>query len=263
VVGEDLLAPLGPFFEEPRDVLELELTGTAVHLSLLRALARHADMTWQELVTESHVSEGNASRNIRVLQELHLVEAANPMFSEPAARQRRYRLRDHLMRFWFRFVYPWHEELRAGLPPRDHYDRNVAPFLADHVSPVFEELCRAWARQTGVADSVGRWWGPARHDLRRRGERTTEEIDVVAASGRNVALVGECKWTAQPMRRAVLDDLLDLKLPALAQAGVDVSGARVALFSRSGFARDLESAAADRGVRLIGLQQLLDDLGSA
>jgi uncharacterized protein len=259
VVCEDLLAPLGAFFNEPWDVLEMELTGTAVHFSLLLALSRHEDMTWQELVAESHVSEGNASRNVRVLQDLHLIEAANPLFSEPRARQRRYRLRDHLMRFWFRFVFPWQEELRAGLAAGDHFDRNVAPHLAEHVSPVFEELCRDWVRadRAGTGESVGRWWGPARHDLRRQRLATTEEIDVVAVSGRAVTVVGECKWTAQPMRRAVLDDLLERKVLALAQVGVDVSGARIVLFSRSGFAPDLRAAATARGARLVSLDELV------
>ena len=259
VICEDVLAPLGPFFNEPWDVLEMELTGTAVHFSLLLALSRHRDMTWQELVSESHVSEGNASRNVRVLQDLHLVEAANPMFSEPNARQRRYRLRDHLMRFWFRFVFPWQEELHAGLAPGDHFDRNVAPYVAEHVSPAFEDLCRDWVRadRAGSGESVGRWWGPARHDLRRQGLATTEEIDVVAAAGREVTVIGECRWTVQPMRRSVLDDLLGRKVPALAQAGVDVGRAQVVLFSRAGFAPELRSAAAAHGARLVDLDQLV------
>jgi AAA+ ATPase superfamily predicted ATPase len=262
IVCEDLLQPLAPFFNEPWEVLEKELVGTAVHFSLLRALSRHQDMTWQELLAESRVSEGNASRNIRVLQDLHLVEAANPMFSEPSARQRRYRLRDHLMRFWFRFVFPWQEELQAGLSARDHYDHNVAPQLAEHVSPVFEDVCRTWVRLTrpDTADAVGRWWGPARHDLRRREVRMSEEIDVVAASGRRVSVIGECKWTGQPMRRRVLDDLLEHKVPALAQVGVDVGQAQIVLFSRSGFAPDLRAAAGERDVRLVDLGQLVADL---
>ena len=258
IVCEDLLQPLAPFFNEPWEVLEMELVGTAVHFSLLRALSRHQDMTWQELLAESRVSEGNASRNIRVLQDLHLVEAANPMFSEPSARQRRYRLRDHLMRFWFRFVFPWQERLRAGLPRGEHYDRNVAPHLAEHVSPVFEELARDWVRRDrpGTAESIGRWWGPARHDLRKRGHRATEEIDVVSAWGRQVTVVGECRWTAKPMPRSVLDDLIDLKIPALGQVA-DVSQATIVLFSRSGFAPDLRAVAAERNARLVDLDQLV------
>lgn len=264
ILCQDLLAPLGPFFNEPWDVLEMELTGTAVHFSLLLALSRHQDMTWQELVAESRVSEGNASRNVRVLQDLHLVEAANPMFSEPSARQRRYRLRDHLMRFWFRFVFPWQEELRAGLVPEDHYDNGVVRHLAEHVSPAFEDVCRDWVREDrrGGGESVGRWWGPARHDLRRQRVRATEEIDVVAASGRRVTVVGECRWTAQPMRRSVLEELLELKVPALAQAGVDVSRAEVVLFSRAGFAPDLRDAARERGARLVDVERLVGDLAT-
>jgi AAA+ ATPase superfamily predicted ATPase len=262
IVCEDLFEPLGPFFNEPWEVLEMELVGTAVHFSLLRALSRHRELTWQDVVAESRVNEGNASRNVRLLQELQLIQAMNPMFTEFNARQRRYRLRDHLMRFWFRFVFPWQEELRAGLTPQQHYDRSVVPHLADHVSPVFEELCRAWVWRTQAAnvDAVGHWWGPARHDLRRQSLRVTEEIDVVAADGRRVRLVGECKWTNQQMRKVVLDDLLQYKLPALGQAGVDVSDVRIVLFARSGFAPDLRAAAGDHGVQLVDVHQLVNDL---
>jgi hypothetical protein len=59
------------------------------------------------------------------------------------------------------------------------------------------------------------------------------------------------------MRRCVLDDLLERKLPALAQVGVDVSRAEVVLFSRSGFAPDLRAVAAERDVRLVDLDTLV------
>jgi len=114
------------------------------------------------------------------------------------------------------------------------------------------------ADRAGSGESVGRWWGLARNDLRRQRLATSEEIDVVAAAGRAVTLVGECKWTAQPMRLSVLEHLMERKLPALAQAGADVSRAGVVLFSRSGFAPELRSAAAQRGARLVDLDQLVE-----
>lgn len=79
----------------------------------------------------------------------------------------------------------------------------------------------------------------------------------MAAAGRTATVVGECKWTARPMRRGVLDDLVERKLPALAQAGVDVGRAQVVLFSRSGFAPELRSAAGERGARLVELDELV------
>jgi hypothetical protein len=114
-------------------------------------------------------------------------------------------------------------------------------FLAEHVAPTFEDICRAWVRKTygRATDVVGPWWGLARHDLRRRKVRSTEEIDVVGARGTRVTVVGKCRWRRGAMPREVLDDLLEHKLPALAQAGVDVSSARVVLFSRGGFVQSL------------------------
>jgi hypothetical protein len=44
------------------------------------------------------------------------------------------------------------------------------------------------------------------------------------------------------------------------RAGVDIGQAGIALFSRAGFAPDLEAAARERGVQLVGLERLLDDL---
>jgi len=66
-----------------------------------------------------------------------------------------------------------------------------------------------------------------------------------------------CQKTARPMGRAVLDDLLERKLPALAQGGVDTGGAQVVLFSRSGFAPELRAAAAEHRARLVDLDQLV------
>src|SRR4051794_5131751 len=86
------------------------------------------------------------------------------------------------MRFWFRFVFPFQDELKTGLTSPLLYDGEIADVLADHVSPTFERLCREWARRTGAATRVGSWWGNALNELRREGTRQTEEIDVVALS---------------------------------------------------------------------------------
>jgi hypothetical protein len=76
---------------------------------------------------------------------------------------------DPFIRFWFRFVFPYQADLAAGLRAADHYDRNVAPFLAEHAAQAFEDICRGWVRDrySKTTDTVGPWWGAARHDLRR------------------------------------------------------------------------------------------------
>ena len=262
IVCEDILDQFGPFFNEPRTVLEMELDGTSVYFSLLAALAARGEASWTELVQDARVDQGTASRYVRTLEDLQIVTSANPLFNRPEGRKHRYRVADHLIRFWFRFVFPYQADLTAGLQPAAHYERNIAPRLDEHVSLVFEDICREWVRSAyeSSVDTVGRWWGLARHDLRREGTRTSEEIDVVGGSGRAAPMVGECKWTSRPMGIGVLNDLREYKLPALAQTGVAVDSADVVLFSRSGFTRDLEAEATRTGVRLVGLDQLLADL---
>lgn len=72
-------------------------------------------------------------------------------------------------------------------------------------------------------------------------------------------LVGECKWNQrQLLSSQVLTDLRQFKLPALRQVGLDVDSARIALFSRAGFSRDLrEAAEKDPSVELIGPDELV------
>jgi AAA+ ATPase superfamily predicted ATPase len=208
------------------------------------------------------VEESTASRYIRVVEDLHIVRSANPVFAPANARRRRYRVADPFIRFWFRFVFPYQADLTAGLRPEDHYERNVAPFLAEHAAVAFEDICREWVRDrySTTTDTVGPWWGMARHDLRRAKLRLTEEIDVVGASGDKVTVVGECRWQSRQMGREVLADILDYKLPALAQSGLDVSSVRLVLFSRSGFSKALrEAAALRRNVDLVALSRLLSE----
>jgi len=254
-----LLDPRGALFDEPRTVLEMELPEPAVHFSLLTALAAHKELAYGDLLSESKVDDKVASRYLQALEQLFLVEAANPIFSTATARRRRYRVADHLTRFWFRFVFPFQQDLDAGLEPGAHWDRSVAPHLDEHVAATFEQICRAWTLRTyaTTTDRVGAWWGLSRHDLRRRGQRTSEEIDIVGGRDRLVTVIGEVKWTNRPMRKRTLDDLRELKVPALAQSGVEVSGAEVVLFSRSGFDEDLLAEATAGRIRLVGLDELL------
>lgn len=73
------------------------------------------------------------------------------------------------------------------------------------------------------ASRFGAWWGPALHELRRAGERTSEEIDLVAQGRRGIAVVGECKWASRKAGAGILDDLERYKIPALRQSGLKVA----------------------------------------
>jgi AAA+ ATPase superfamily predicted ATPase len=247
----------GPLFNDPREVLEEQLRTPGVYYSLLEELS-----TGSKSLGDLGAALGRTTPHLQgyleTLRDMRLVERTAPITARAHERAFRYRLADDFMRFWFRFVFPFQEELRTGLAPSTLYDDEIAPRLADHVSPTFESLCRQWVLAIGHATSVGSWWGIALNDLRRGGVRTSEEIDVVGRRRGLVSVVGECRWTRKQMGLDVLGDLESYKIPALRQAGARISSdAVIALFSRSGFATGLVRAAAARDdVLLLGPDEI-------
>ena len=82
-------------------------------------------------------------------------------------------------------------------------------------------------------------------------------------NGNNITAVAEAKWTNKQMSADVLTDLIDYKLPALAQAGFKAAGADIVLASRSGFTEGLlELGATTPNAHLIEAHDLLSDLVS-
>jgi AAA+ ATPase superfamily predicted ATPase len=250
----------GPLFNDPREVLEQELRQPAVYFSILEELS-HRRRNLQELATALRVTKTTLPRYLENLHTMGLVERVVPVTAGPRAKGGHYRIGDGFLRFWFRFVFPYQEDLQAGLRPADLYDTEIDPNLADHVAPTFESICRAWTRASygTLAQRVGPWWGNARNDLRRDGLRHTEEIDILGLGRGVVRIVGECKWTRRPMGVEILSDLDTYKLPALRQDAQRLAGEPlILLFSRSGYTRGLRDAARrDRHVRLVELQELV------
>ena len=125
------------------------------------------------------------------------------------SRQGRYHLSDPYFRFYFRFLAPYHDVLTFE-PERvlDAIKSNLRAFVGQSG---FEPLAQAWVRQQGRAgnlpfrpDAVGSHW--SRH----------VQIDVVALNWQEKQiLLGECKWTHDPIDRRVVRELIEQKLPKL------------------------------------------------
>lgn len=265
VVCERVLDRSAPLFDDPRTVLEQELRSPATYLSILQRLALGPAQT-DHLTDSLRVSSSRLAPYLSTLEDMRLIAAERPVGAPADARNRRFSLTDGFVRFWFRFVFPHQDDLQSGLDPADLWEAEIEPNLADFVAPAYEQLCRRYARiaRGATAPTVGGWWGRALDRHRRAGRRTSEEIDVAGAHRKRLRLAGECKWTASPMRSAVLDDLLDHKLPAIAQEKrlqVPADGPELLLFCRSGFEQSLaERAADDPRVELVDLRKLVGTL---
>ncbi|HWT92981.1 MAG TPA: ATP-binding protein [Solirubrobacteraceae bacterium] len=263
-ICERVLDPRGPLFNDPREVLDEELRTPGTYYSLLEELS-----TGKKSLADMAAALGRRTTDIqgylRTLREMRIIDRAAPVTARDEERNHRYSLADDFMRFWFRFVLPFQEDLKAGLAPTRLYDVEIADQLADHVSPTFEALCRQFTLQAGAATRIGSWWGNALNEHRRSGLRQTEEIDVVGLSRGVVSIVGECKWTSREMPHKVLSDLEQYKLPALGQASrIAKSGPQIVLFSKSGFDAKLqEDAAARDDLRLVDVREVVGELLAA
>jgi AAA+ ATPase superfamily predicted ATPase len=264
-VCENVLDRRSQLFDDPRAVLEQELRSPATYFSILEALADRPATT-EHLTGRLQMRSSQLTFYLDTLREMRLLSSSRPVGAPDGSRSYKHRVSDGFIRFWFRFVFGNQEGLQEGLSPRDVWDGDIEPYLADFVAPTFEELCVRYARRVygARAQKVGGWWGPALNKHRQARTRLTEEIDVVGAHRRNLVLVGECKWTTDAMPKRVLDDLRDYKLPALEQERrlkVPTRGPQVLLFSRTGFSDELiETARSDDTVSLVTLDELVSEL---
>lgn len=137
-------------------MLEEELRTPGVYYSILEELST-GKKSLGELGAALARKTTDLQSYLDTLREMRVVSRSAPITSLQEERNHRYALADDYMRFWFRFVFPFQEELKTGLLPSVLYREEVAPVLGDHISPTFEGLCREWVLRTGRATKVGRW----------------------------------------------------------------------------------------------------------
>jgi AAA+ ATPase superfamily predicted ATPase len=250
-ICREILDRSGPLWNEGRSILEQELREPRVYFAILELLAS-GDKELNEIAQPMRMDGGVVAKYLNTLVDLRIVARRLPLGAPSSARVGHWRLQDPFLRFWFRFVFPFQSGLESGLRAVDLYDAEVAPHLADHVAPVFEDWCRGWLRANRGASvtTVGAWWGNAANRFRRSRERSSEEIDAVGTLRNRVTLVAECKWTRRPLEASIVADLDTYKVPALVDAGFEVvERPRVVLFSRSGYSEGLQTLA-DRDERI-------------
>ncbi|HLH82627.1 MAG TPA: AAA family ATPase [Trebonia sp.] len=145
---------------------------------------------------------------------------------------------------------------------RPAWERSLATFTAKIEGPHFEELAREWTRrhahEAGL-DSIGQV-GTTVVACREHGGH---EVDVVALDrsslprrkNADIALLGEAKHTSQP--RGIADlRRLEHVAALLSERGWNTASTAFALFSRSGFTRELTEAVGGKRVRLLSLGDL-------
>lgn len=258
VVAPRVLSPNGALFAEGRALLE-ELREPKVYFSVLQALA-DGDKESGDIVNALRSDAQKVSKYLSVLEDMRLVTRRLPAGAETGARGGHWHLRDPFLRFWFRFVFPYADDLETGLAPFAHWTTEVDPVLSEHVGAEFEDYIRSWIRATQNVSRVDPWWGNSLNALRRAGTRSTEEIDAVGIARGRVKVVAEARWRRSAMDVGYLREVEDYKLPALRQSKLKVaSSVRIVLACLGGYSDGLHAAASERDdLVLVDVQAALE-----
>ncbi len=259
-IERHILAPDGLLRQEPRFLLaqHSELRDDSVYYSILRALAAGRTRR-NEIAARVGRSDSATGQLLDRLIEMGLVRRIHPItVSNPdRARMVRFAIDDQFLRFWFTFVHPYESRLHRRADASAHLRGRVLPNLDRFVSrPAFELVCQAWLQEQTAAAAVGWWWGNVAEGDADGPRNVRREIDVVAVDHDRVPFaVGSCKWTAGSMSRDELTTLARLAAH-LASGG---PRPELYLFSRSGFAKSLRTAAEqDPSCHLIAVEDLLN-----
>jgi len=258
-LSEHCLVAGSMMMSDPAVILYEQLQEPQTYESMLSAIAAGFHQ-WSDIAKMARVTETALGHYLNVLQELEFIERREPVLARPNSKRGRYYVRDHFLRFYYRFVVPQLGPIERGYQEAVSAKvyAELRPFLGEHV---FEELCREWvweAAMAGVLDFVpevvGSYW--------RKVGGVSVQLDVVAASPREKRLlVGEAKWGRERLGRQVLTDLFrrSQRMPQVAEGWAT----RYVWFAREGFSDALEQEAMESGSLLISLAQLEQMLGKA
>lgn len=149
--------------------------------------------------------------------------------------------------------------------PLKAWDLSQETFSSQILGPHFEELARAWVREQATGDTRFGVLGPVGSTVvNDQSARSRHEVDVIAlADGEppqrpdaRIALIGEAKSTNRHRTRADLQRLEGIRT-VLGEHGARVEDTKLVLFSRAGFAGDLEAeAGVRRDVVLVSLAEM-------
>jgi hypothetical protein len=190
-----------PLADRGIDVLERDVQVPVRYVAVLAALAAgEADWGAVHRGVPDLSTSGQVAPYLRRLEELGLVEIRRSLDAGQGSRNRRYRIVDPLVAFWFRFVLPFRHT-----HPESDADTWIAgvvgPSLDDHVASVFPEICRRhmaldameWAGAN--ARELGSLWGSG------------YDVDVAGILTSGAAFYGRCLWGNAPAGVDMLEAL--------------------------------------------------------
>ncbi len=233
---KNILSKQSFLFEEPIFLLEKEFGETGTYFSLIKTIAA-GNRKLGNIASALGIGQSGLTKYLKTLQELDLIAREVPVTEKNPEKSKKglYRITDNFISFWFKFVHPYRSYLE--IENTDIVIQRIKErFRPNHVSFVYEDICREWLMYQGLSKMpkmrlirAGRWWNK------------DTEIDILGISEDNAHMVfGECKYTAGPVDTDIYWQLREkasrVPLPGTPQK-------HYLIFSQSGFTKALQELA--------------------
>ncbi|WPX07862.1 ATP-binding protein [Anaerocellum danielii] len=190
-IRENILNKQSFLYEEPLFLLEREIQDIGTYFSLIKSISM-GNHKLHQIAQNLSVHQTRLTKYINTLIDLDMLRREIPVTEEYPEKSKKglYFINDNFLNFWFKFVYPFKEQLE--LDNVEFVLENIKrKIVTEHISYVYEDVCREYALELSnrselplKVSKIGRWWDK------------NDEIDIVGIDQTSGSILyGECKYT--------------------------------------------------------------------
>ena len=192
----------GYFTEEQiKTVITSEKQNPALYNSIISAIAtghtRNSEIA-------SCVGMDDITYPLKMLQKAEIIE-------KRVAKTPYYILLDSMLIFWFKFVNKAISIINMGKGEK-YYHTSVADQLHDYMGAVYEKICKEYLMLKageGPYPIVTELDNYQKTILDDEGKQKQIEIDILGKNGKDILLIGECKFKNEKVDKATFDRFLE------------------------------------------------------
>ena len=235
---DNLINPFAALNKEATLLFAEEFESPVSYLDVISSIAKGHNRVG-EMAADAGLETSRISALLKDLILLEIVEKIRPI-DDPGSKRTIYRIRDHYLRSYYRFIYPSNVEVE-----KNRYEEAYDGIMKDmntYLGHVFEDVCSEYVGRS--CREVGTWWGT---DSSRR---TKEEIDI-AALGEGRMVLCECRYHSEPVGKDVIETLV--RRAGLVRSGLPKD---LMVFSRSGYTEEAVREAESENVVLHTLEDV-------
>ena len=190
-----ILSAASPLYDEGQRIVREELRETGVYDTILASIAA-GNHKLNDLYLHTGFSRAKISVYLKNLMELELVEKVFSYDTDGKVNTQKgiYRISNHLVHFYFTYLYPNLSSLET-MTPGEFYQKFIVFDMKNYVAEYFNIVCKQY---------IEKWnkWGRLPIEVERIGEWVGKQgtIDVIAQNEEGKTIIGICNWDKPIMR---------------------------------------------------------------